>query len=90
MGDLGIVLVVIGILGALVSGLMLCARGEEGDEDSGWWLADAFILGGLISFVRGVARGISGVFHGRGTGDLVLVVVFFVSVVLVVVGSGMD
>jgi hypothetical protein len=83
MDILETLLLIGGVLGALVSGLLICARREEGDEDSGWWLADAFILGGIISFICGVARGISDLFYGRSSGSLVLIIVFIVSILMI-------
>ncbi|MGJ8655006.1 MAG: hypothetical protein ACSHX6_01040 [Akkermansiaceae bacterium] len=86
MDDIGTVIVVCGVLGALTSGLILSARDGLDEGSSGWRLIDAFLFIGLISILRGVAKGVADVFLSQSLASLILVIIFFVSVLMIVVG----
>ncbi len=86
METLGVILAMFGGVFALASAVTLALAKDDRPEVSAWQWGDLFILGGVISFFLGLARGISDSFHDRSSSAFVLTVVFFVSCVVTTVG----
>jgi len=86
METLGLVLTSFGGVFVLSSALALAFTKDDRDEVSAWQRCDVFILGGLISLVHGLIRGIANAVSDRSSSAFVLTVVFFVSAAVTVVG----
>jgi hypothetical protein len=86
METTGLILAIFGGIFALASAVTLAIAKDDRPEVSAWQWGDIFILGGVISFLLGLARGISDSFHDRSSSAFILSVVFFSSCVITAVG----
>ena len=86
MQTIGIIIALSGGLFAFASALALAFTREETSEVSGWQWVDIFLLGGVISFLRGLIRGISDGFTNRKSSAFFLTVIFFASVTIAIIG----
>jgi hypothetical protein len=86
METIGIIIALLGGVFAFASALALAFAREESSDVSAWQWGDVFLLGGALSFVRGLIRGISDGFTNRKSTTFVQTIVFFASVTIAIVG----
>ncbi len=71
---------------AFATAVTLAFAKDDRPEVSAWQWGDIFILGGVISFLLGLARGISDAIQDRSSSAFMLTVVFFTSCAVTTVG----
>ena len=86
METLGIILAAFGGVFAFAFAVALALAKDDRPEVSAWQWGDIFLLGGLISFFLGLARGISDAFHDRSSSAFILTVMFLMSGVVTTIG----
>ncbi|WP_353566154.1 hypothetical protein [Haloferula sargassicola] len=83
---LGTILAAFGGVFAIASAVALALAKHDRPEVSGWQWGDIFLLGGAISFVLGLARGLSDGFRDRSSSAFILTVIFLVSGAVTAIG----
>ena len=82
----GMLLVVLGGALAFAFALALAFSRVERDGVSAFEWSDAFLFGGLLSFVRGLAKGVSDAFDKRKSNSFALAVGFVASALIAASG----
>lgn len=86
METIGIIIALIGGLFSFASALALAFTREDTSEVSEWQWVDVFLLGGIITFLRGLICGISDGFANRKSTAFFLTVMFFASLAIAIIG----
>jgi hypothetical protein len=86
METIGTIIALLGGVFVFASALALAFAREESSEVSEWHWGDVFLLGGAISFLRGLICGISDGFTNRKSSNFILTAIFFGSVATAIVG----
>ncbi|HSP41227.1 MAG TPA: hypothetical protein VLO11_00010 [Luteolibacter sp.] len=82
----GILLAVLGGLFTFAFGLALAFARQERDGVSAFEWSDVFLFGGLLSLVRGLAKGVSDAFEDRKSTSFRLTAWFISSALVTAVG----
>ena len=89
MDTLGLIIVILAGTLTFVSAVLLAFSKNEDREFSGFSWIDFILLGGIISFFLGLARGVSDAFYDRKSAAFIMTVVFSLSLITLSLGLWM-
>lgn len=89
METVGLIIAIFGGVFTLAFALALSVSKNPENEASTFLMIDTFLIGGIISFFLGLARGISDTFHNRSSSAFAMTVLFTISVSILSLGLWM-